>query len=116
MLDAEARTLLDLMEKAIQEGGPKINALPYAEGRAAVNKMLKDSAADPPRVAAVEDGVFAAEPLPGLRELEDRVLVVELVRRVAIDAFVGQIAHERGTDDGIVRVGRGRVPGVDKHG
>jgi len=59
MLDAEARTLLDLMEKAIQEGGPKINALPYAEGRAAVNKMLKDSAADPPRVAAVEDGVFA---------------------------------------------------------
>ena len=59
MLDAEARTLLDLMEKAIQEGGPKINALPYAEGRAAVNKMLKDSAADPPRVAAVEDGAFA---------------------------------------------------------
>jgi acetyl esterase len=58
MLDAEARTLLDLMEKAIEEGAPKVNTLPYSEGRAAVNKMLEDSAADPPRVAAVEDGAL----------------------------------------------------------
>jgi acetyl esterase len=59
MLDAEARVLLDLLEKAVQEGAPKINTLPYAEGRAAVNKMLVDSAAEPPRIAAVEDGAFA---------------------------------------------------------
>src|SRR5262249_1989064 len=54
MLDAEARALLDLME-----GRPKPNTLPYKEARVAVDKMLEDSEADPPEVAAVEDGVFA---------------------------------------------------------
>ena len=34
MLDAEARVLLDLMEKAVQDGRPKLQTLPYAEGRA----------------------------------------------------------------------------------
>jgi hypothetical protein len=59
MLDAEARTLLDLMDKAFQEGRPKLHTLSYAEGRAAVDKMLEDSKADPPEVAAVEDCIFA---------------------------------------------------------
>jgi acetyl esterase len=59
MLDAEARTLLDLMDKAAQEGKPKPNTLPYKEGRAAVDQMLEDGEADPPEVAAVEDGGFA---------------------------------------------------------
>ncbi|WP_029586636.1 hypothetical protein, partial [Bradyrhizobium sp. URHD0069] len=59
MLDAEARTLLDVMDKAVQEGRPKPNTLPYTVGRAAVDKMLEDSEADPPEVAAVEEGGFA---------------------------------------------------------
>ena len=59
MLDAEARTLLDLMDKAAQEGKPKPNTLPYKEGRAAVDQMLEDGEADPPEVAAVEDGGIA---------------------------------------------------------
>ena len=59
MLDAEARTLLDLMDKAIQEGRPKLHTLPYAVGRAAVDKMSEDSEADPPEVAAVADGSFS---------------------------------------------------------
>ena len=48
MLDAEARMLLDLMEKAVQDGRPKLNTLPYAVGRKAVDKMSEDSEADPP--------------------------------------------------------------------
>ena len=48
MLDAEARMLLDLMEKATQDGRPKLETLPYAVGRKAVDKMSEDSEADPP--------------------------------------------------------------------
>ena len=42
MLDQEARTLLDLMEKAVADGRPKLHTLPYAVGRAAVDKMSED--------------------------------------------------------------------------
>ena len=59
MLDAEARMLLDLMEKAIQDGRPKLNTLPYAVGRQAVDKMSEDSEADPPQVGEAIDGDFA---------------------------------------------------------
>jgi acetyl esterase len=59
MLDAEARMLLDLMEKAVQEGRPKLNTLPYAVGRQAVDKMSEDSEADPPQVGEAIDGDFA---------------------------------------------------------
>ncbi|HTR82945.1 MAG TPA: alpha/beta hydrolase [Reyranella sp.] len=58
-LDTEARILLDLMEKAVQEGRPKLESLPHAIGRQAVDKMSADSEADPPEVAAVEDGSLA---------------------------------------------------------
>ena len=58
-LDAEARMLLDLMDKAVQEGRPKPNTLPYTAGRAVFDKVLEDSEADPPEVAAVENGGFA---------------------------------------------------------
>ena len=59
MLDAEARMLLDLMEKAVQDGRPKLNTLPYAVGRQAVDKMSEDSEADPPQVGETIDGDFA---------------------------------------------------------
>ena len=59
MLDAEARMLLDLMEKAVQEGRPKLHTLPYAVGRQAVDKMSEDSEADPPQVGESVDGDFA---------------------------------------------------------
>jgi acetyl esterase len=59
MLDAEARTLLDLMDKAVKEGRPLLHTLPYKEGRAAVDKMSEDSEASPPEVANVADGAFA---------------------------------------------------------
>jgi len=59
MLDQEARTLLDLMEKAVTEGRPTLHTLPYKVGRAAVDKMSEDSEAAPPDVAAVGDGGFA---------------------------------------------------------
>src|SRR5437773_455775 len=59
MLDQEARTLLDLMDKAVAEGRPKLHTLPYKVGRAAVDKMSEDSEAAPPDVAAVGDGGFA---------------------------------------------------------
>ena len=58
MLDAEARFLLDLMEKATQDGRPKLHTLPHALGRAAVDKMSEDGEADPPEVAQVHDGSF----------------------------------------------------------
>jgi acetyl esterase len=58
MLDPEARMLLDLMEKAVQEGRPKLHTLPYAVGRKAVDKMSEDSEADPMDVAGVTDGSF----------------------------------------------------------
>src|SRR5262245_42339902 len=59
MLDAEARMLLDLMEKAVQEGRPKLHTLPYAVGRQAVDKMSEDSEADPMQVGETIDGDFA---------------------------------------------------------
>jgi acetyl esterase len=59
MLDAEARMLLDLMEKAVQEGRPKLHTLPYVVGRRAVDKMSEDSEADPMQVDEVIDGAFA---------------------------------------------------------
>jgi acetyl esterase len=59
MLDHEARTLLDLMDKAVAEGRPKLHTLPYKVGRAAVDKMSEDSEAAPPEVAEVHDGGFA---------------------------------------------------------
>jgi len=59
MLDPEARILLDLMEKATQEGRPKLHTLPHDVGRKAVDKMSEDSEADPPEVAETVDGAFA---------------------------------------------------------
>lgn len=59
MLDAEARTLLDLMEEATKAGRPKLETLPHAIGRQAVDKMSEDSEADPPEVAETIDGAFA---------------------------------------------------------
>src|SRR5258707_870281 len=59
MLDPEARALLDLMGKAIQDGRPRLETLPYAVGRKAVNKMSEDSEADPPAVGEISDGTFA---------------------------------------------------------
>src|SRR5580765_4221546 len=58
MLDAEARTLLDLMEQAVKDGRPKLHTLPYAIGRAAVDKMSEDSEAAPPDVAGTSDGTI----------------------------------------------------------
>ena len=43
MLDSEVRALLDLMEQAVQAGRPKLETLPYKEGRAAVDKMSEDA-------------------------------------------------------------------------
>jgi acetyl esterase len=62
MLDSEARLLLDLMDKAGQDGRPKLSSLPHAVGRKAVDKMSEDSEAAPPDVASVHDGAF---PGPG---------------------------------------------------
>ena len=59
MLDSEARLLLDLMNKAVEDGRPRLSSLPHAVGRKAVDKMSEDSEADPPAVAAVVDGAFA---------------------------------------------------------
>ena len=59
MLDTEARALLDLMDKAAQDGRPLLHTLPYQEGRLAVDKMSEDSEAPPPDVEGVIDGAFA---------------------------------------------------------
>lgn len=59
MLDQEARLLLDLMERAAEEGRPRLNTLPHAAGRKMVDKMSEDSEAAPPAVASVDDGAFA---------------------------------------------------------
>ncbi len=59
MLDSEARLLLDLMNKAVEDGRPKLSSLPHAVGRKAVDKMSEDSEANPPDVASVDDGAFA---------------------------------------------------------
>jgi len=58
MLDAEARTLLDLMAEATKAGRPRLETLPHAIGRQAVDKMSEDSEADPPEVAETIDGAF----------------------------------------------------------
>ena len=58
MLDQEARTLLDLMEEANKAGRPKLESLPHAIGRKAVDKMSEDGEAEPPDVAEVDDGGF----------------------------------------------------------
>jgi acetyl esterase len=58
MLDAEVRVLLDLMEKAEKDGRPKLHTLPYAKGRAEVDKMSEDCEAAPPEVAATIDGTI----------------------------------------------------------
>jgi acetyl esterase len=57
-LDAEARALLDLMDKAIEAGRPKLSSLDVKAGRAAVDTMSENSEADPPEVAAVKDGTL----------------------------------------------------------
>jgi acetyl esterase len=59
MLDSEARLLLDLMDKAVQDGRPKLSTLPPKVGRQAVDKMSEDSEAEPPEVGDVADGAFA---------------------------------------------------------
>ncbi len=59
MLDAEARALLDLMDAATKGGRPRLETLPHAVGRTAVDKMSEDGEADPPEVAEVADGGFA---------------------------------------------------------
>ena len=62
MLDGEVRLLLDLMAQAEKDGRPRLYTLPYAKGRAAVDKMSEDSEAPPPEVAAAIDGTL---PVPG---------------------------------------------------
>jgi len=57
-LDSEARLLLDLMDKATQDGRPKLSDLPHAVGRMAVNKMSEEGEAEPPAVASTIDGAF----------------------------------------------------------
>src|SRR3954471_9791344 len=59
MLDPEARDLLDLREAATKGGRPKLETLPHAVGRKAVDKMSADGEAEPPEVAEVADGGFA---------------------------------------------------------
>ncbi|MBY0319397.1 MAG: alpha/beta hydrolase [Reyranella sp.] len=59
MLDTEARTLLDLMEKAVQNGQPRLHTLPYPVGRQAVDKLSEDGEAEPMPVGEVTDGAFA---------------------------------------------------------
>jgi acetyl esterase len=56
MLDGEARLLLDLMEQAAKDGRPRLQTLPYAKGRAAVDRMSRDSEAPPPEVGGIIDG------------------------------------------------------------
>jgi acetyl esterase len=62
MLDGEVRLLLDLMEQAEKDGRPKLHTLPYAKGRAEVDKMSENCEAEPPEVAAAIDGAI---PVPG---------------------------------------------------
>ncbi|MBS0523431.1 MAG: alpha/beta hydrolase [Proteobacteria bacterium] len=62
MLDGEVRLLLDLMEQAEKDGRPKLHTLPYAKGRAEVDRMSEGCEAEPPEVAATFDGTI---PVPG---------------------------------------------------
>lgn len=57
-LDTEARALLDLMDKAIEAGRPKLSSLAVKEGRPAVDMMSENSEADPPEVDAIADGTL----------------------------------------------------------
>jgi acetyl esterase len=57
-LDTEARTLLELMDKAIEAGRPKLSSLDVKEGRPSVDQMSENSEAAPPDVEAVEDGTL----------------------------------------------------------
>ena len=59
MLLPETRNLLDLMDAATKGGRPKLETLPHAVGRKAVDKMSEDGEAEPPEVAEVADGAFA---------------------------------------------------------
>jgi acetyl esterase len=59
MLDAEVQVLLGLMEKAEKDGRPKLHTLPYANGRAEVDKMSEECEAAPPEVAETIDGTIA---------------------------------------------------------
>ncbi len=59
MLEAETRALLDLMDAAVKGGRPRLETLPHAVGRKAVDKMSEDGEAEPPEVAEVADGGFA---------------------------------------------------------
>ena len=58
-------SLLDLMEQAVKDGRPKLHTLPYAEGRAAVDKMSEDSEAAAAR--GRRDRSTAASPGPAAR-------------------------------------------------
>ena len=68
MLDAEARMLLDLMEKAAQDGAEAQHAALRRDARRST--MSEDSEADPPQVGEAIDGDFARpgrqDPLPPL--------------------------------------------------
>ena len=59
MLDPEARSLLDLMDQANEAGRPRLESLPYAEGRQAVDKMSEESEAEPLAVGETDNGSFA---------------------------------------------------------
>ena len=76
MLDGEVRLLLDLMEQAEKDGRPKLHTLPYAKGRAEVDKMSEGCEAEPPEVAAVIDGTIAV-PGAALKVRRYRPLGVE---------------------------------------
>jgi len=71
MLDPEARTLLDLMDQATQAGRPRLESLPYKEGRAAVDKMSAESEAEPLAVGRDRQWQLRRagrrDPLPALR-------------------------------------------------
>ena len=57
-LDTEARTLLELMDKAIEAGRPRLSSLEVKEGRPSVDQMSENSEAAPPDVESVEDGAL----------------------------------------------------------
>jgi acetyl esterase len=58
MHDGEVRLLLELMEQAEKDGRPKLHTLPYAKGRAEVDRMSEGCEAEPPEVGAVIDGTI----------------------------------------------------------
>jgi len=61
MLDAEAAFVLDLIEKSVAAGRPKLHTLPAAQARQLADKLSADGEMDPPVVAAAQDGA-----LPGV--------------------------------------------------